>query len=171
MGQSRTENILENMLGASNPIPEPQSREETLLKQILESGGGGGSAFTKTLLYDTETPFDAGSTITFQNDWSDFDELRIYCYWKETTQTPNYYAHRAMMTITKETLTWSLNEFGQTGQYRGLCDLLGSYEQYGIYSSWGIKVTTVNSITCVDKHVGRWSVNDCVIKEIYGIKY
>lgn len=44
MGQSRTENILENMLGASNPIPEPQSREETLLKQILESGGGGGGS-------------------------------------------------------------------------------------------------------------------------------
>lgn len=43
MGQSRTENILENMLGASNPITEPQSREEALLKQILESGGGGGS--------------------------------------------------------------------------------------------------------------------------------
>lgn len=35
MGQSRTENILENMLGASNPLGEPQSREEALLMQIL----------------------------------------------------------------------------------------------------------------------------------------
>ena len=171
MGQSRTENILENMLGASNPIPEPQSREETLLKQILESGGGGGSAFTKTLLYDTETTFDVGSTITFPKNWSEFDELRIYCYWKETAQTPNYYAHRAMMTITNESLEWSLNEFGQTGQYRGLIDVLGSHERGGVYSSWGIKVTTTDSITCMTKNVGAWKVNDCVIKEIYGIKY
>lgn len=139
------------------------------INELKESGGG--SAYTKTLLYDTETPFAIGSTITFPNNWSDFDELRIYCYWKETVQTPNYYAHRAMMTITNETLTWSLNEFGQTGQYRGLCDLLGSYEQNGIYSSWGIKATTVDSITCVAKYVGRWSADACVIKEIYGIKY
>lgn len=36
MGQSRTENILENMLGASNPLGEPQSREEALLMQLLD---------------------------------------------------------------------------------------------------------------------------------------
>lgn len=36
MGQSRTENILENMLGASNPLGAPQSREETLLMQLLD---------------------------------------------------------------------------------------------------------------------------------------
>ena len=35
MGQSRNENILENMLGASNPLGEPQSREEALLMQLL----------------------------------------------------------------------------------------------------------------------------------------
>ena len=44
MGQSRNENILENMLGAHNPLGEPQSREEALLMQILEQGGGGGSS-------------------------------------------------------------------------------------------------------------------------------
>ena len=36
MGQSRNEDILENMLGASNPLGEPQSREEALLMQLLE---------------------------------------------------------------------------------------------------------------------------------------
>ena len=36
MGQSRNENILENMLGASNPLGEPQSREEALLMQLLD---------------------------------------------------------------------------------------------------------------------------------------
>lgn len=35
MGQSRNENILENMLGASNPLGEPRSREEALLMQLL----------------------------------------------------------------------------------------------------------------------------------------
>ena len=36
MGQSRNENILENILGAQNPLGEPQSREEALLMQLLE---------------------------------------------------------------------------------------------------------------------------------------
>ena len=40
MGQSRNENILENILGAQNPLGEPQSREEALLMQILEQGMG-----------------------------------------------------------------------------------------------------------------------------------
>lgn len=43
MGQSRNEDILENMLGAQNPLGEPQSREEALLMQILEQGTGGSS--------------------------------------------------------------------------------------------------------------------------------
>lgn len=38
MGQSRNENILENILGASNPIVPPQSRIEELLIQLLEQG-------------------------------------------------------------------------------------------------------------------------------------
>ena len=40
MGQSRNENILENMLGASNPIAEPQSRIEELLIDIYNQGAG-----------------------------------------------------------------------------------------------------------------------------------
>lgn len=35
MGQSRIEKILENMLGASNVLEPPQSREEKLLMQLL----------------------------------------------------------------------------------------------------------------------------------------
>ena len=40
MGQSRNENILENMLGAQNELGEPQSRIEDLLMQILDQGIG-----------------------------------------------------------------------------------------------------------------------------------
>ena len=36
MGQSRNEDILENMLGASNPLGDPRSREEALLMQLLD---------------------------------------------------------------------------------------------------------------------------------------
>ena len=36
MGQSRSEKILENILGASNVLEPPQSREEKLLMQLLE---------------------------------------------------------------------------------------------------------------------------------------
>ena len=39
---SRIEKILENMLGATNPLDPPLSRIEELLIEILESGGGGG---------------------------------------------------------------------------------------------------------------------------------
>lgn len=38
--QSRNEAILQNMLGAENVLPEPQSRIEELLQMILEQGGG-----------------------------------------------------------------------------------------------------------------------------------
>ena len=37
MGQSRVENILENALGSSNQLEQPQSRIETLLMQLVES--------------------------------------------------------------------------------------------------------------------------------------
>ncbi len=44
MGESRAELILENILGASHELGEPQSRIEVLLMELLEelSGGGGG---------------------------------------------------------------------------------------------------------------------------------
>ena len=43
---SRIEKILENMLGATNPLDPPMSRIEELLIEILESGGGGGGGGT-----------------------------------------------------------------------------------------------------------------------------
>lgn len=42
--QSRNEAILQNMLGANNALEPSQSRVEDLLKQILNSGGGGGES-------------------------------------------------------------------------------------------------------------------------------
>jgi hypothetical protein len=45
--QSRIELILENILGATNPL-EPQNRIEALLQEILAQGGGGaGPSFDK----------------------------------------------------------------------------------------------------------------------------
>ena len=43
MGQSRNEDILENMLGAQNELGDPQSRIETLLMEILDQGSTAGS--------------------------------------------------------------------------------------------------------------------------------
>lgn len=40
--ESRNEAILQNILGATNPLGEPQSRIEALLQQILEEGAMGG---------------------------------------------------------------------------------------------------------------------------------
>ena len=45
--QSRTEAILQNMLGANNMLAPAQSREEFLLLALLEQGGGGGSGMEK----------------------------------------------------------------------------------------------------------------------------
>lgn len=36
MGMSRNENILENILGADNDLPEPVSRIEVLLLELLD---------------------------------------------------------------------------------------------------------------------------------------
>ena len=44
--QSRSEAILQNILGADNELEPPQSRVEELLQQILETGGGGGEGVT-----------------------------------------------------------------------------------------------------------------------------
>lgn len=41
MGQSRVEDILENILGGDNELQEPQSRVEKLLQDIYESGSTG----------------------------------------------------------------------------------------------------------------------------------
>ena len=46
MAQSRVEAILENMLGASNPLETPQSRVEALLQELLEHGSGSMEAIT-----------------------------------------------------------------------------------------------------------------------------
>lgn len=43
MGQSRVEDILENILGGDNELQAPQSRVEVLLTQIYESGSTGGT--------------------------------------------------------------------------------------------------------------------------------
>ena len=48
MAQSRVEAILENMLGASNPLEPPQSRVEALLQELLEHGSGSMEAITSS---------------------------------------------------------------------------------------------------------------------------
>ena len=40
---SKTEAILQNMLGEENELTEPVSRTEALLMEIMEQGGGGGA--------------------------------------------------------------------------------------------------------------------------------
>ena len=46
MAESRVEAILENMLGASNPLEPPQSRVEALLQEILDEGATSMEAIT-----------------------------------------------------------------------------------------------------------------------------
>ena len=46
MGQSRLEDILENMLGAHIELEPPQSRIEALLTQLLETGMGDPDSIT-----------------------------------------------------------------------------------------------------------------------------
>lgn len=47
-GTSRIEELLKAILGMEAKLEPPQSRVETLLWAILESGGGGGGGFTPT---------------------------------------------------------------------------------------------------------------------------
>ena len=50
--QSRIEAILQNILGAENELSAPQSRVEELLMAILEQGGGGDSSGSLSALID-----------------------------------------------------------------------------------------------------------------------
>ncbi len=69
--QSRTEAVLQNMLGADNELSAPTSRIEDLLQQILEQGGsGGGGTGAKgdpgaPCKIDSITPIEGGNRITF----------------------------------------------------------------------------------------------------------
>ena len=55
MGESRAELILENILGASHELGEPQSRIEVLLMELLEELSGGGPSTCKVIeLLDPE---------------------------------------------------------------------------------------------------------------------
>jgi hypothetical protein len=49
--QSRNEAIVQNILGATNEIPEPQSRMEVLLQEILGKLGGGGDVAAPAIGY------------------------------------------------------------------------------------------------------------------------
>lgn len=49
--QSRNEAILQNILGAENTLPEPQSRIETLLIDLLNQLGGGGDVASPEIGY------------------------------------------------------------------------------------------------------------------------
>lgn len=49
--QSRNEAILQNILGADNQLPEPQSRIETLLQLLLQELGGGGDVAAPEIGY------------------------------------------------------------------------------------------------------------------------
>ena len=171
MGQSRTENILENMLGASNPIPEPQSREETLLKQILESGGGG-SKYTETTLYNPSTfdTFIMGSDIILSDNADNYDEIRIYfCYYEQADG--GYYAHRRVDRIDKSTVLWSISERQQTGTDRGVIDLIGSYEQSGTYGTWRVYFSDKKTIHSHKKSYAGWNGDKLGIEKIIGVKY
>ena len=78
--QSRVEAILQNMLGADNVLEPAQSREEALLLQILDQGGGGGSA---TLLNNKD--ISANGTYKASDDSADG-------YKKVTVSVANSYA-------------------------------------------------------------------------------
>lgn len=208
MGKSRTEDILENMLGASNPLPEPQSREESLLQQILEAGGGGGSStlsglsdvgissatngqvlkynsttekwenanesggssYSETTLYNTFTAFSANADITLSDDADKYDEIQIYFCYNETGDG-NYYTHRRVERVSKSTVLWSISERQETGNDRGILDMIGSFQDSGIYCSWRVYFTNKTTLHCVGKTDRTWSADKLGIEKIVGVKY
>lgn len=62
---SRTEAILQNMLGADNVLEPPVSREEKLLMAILQQGGGGGAASLSDLDDVDTTGVAAGQILVY----------------------------------------------------------------------------------------------------------
>ena len=82
MGQSRNENILENILGAQNPLGDPQSREESLLMQLLEQGD---NKPVITVYEGTKTDIVSEGVCTITSiDFGSFIIKEIKCSFKAT---------------------------------------------------------------------------------------
>lgn len=100
MGESRNENILENILGEASTLEAPQSRVEEILTAILNGGtydkapqsrveqllieilnnGGGGDAWEEVLLWENPNKSDgiaAGTVFTLSDSALGYDYFKV----------------------------------------------------------------------------------------------
>ena len=129
---------------------------------------GGGGVALKTL-YNTWTPFDANSTITFSEDITQYDEIRIYSSYHKT-DTGDYYIQRKLSIIDSETIKWSIAEQTQTGDDRGKFDFIGVFESTNVYVAW-VAVASHTSLTCKIKSYHTLPPSTVGVEKIIGVKY
>lgn len=173
MGQSRNEDILENILGAQNPLGEPQSREEALLMQILEQGGGGGSS--TTVLYSNMddsnlTIFRIGDLIPLSQSIEQFDALIIIggVLYSELTSGKRI-THFGNVILSKDILLHAKANYGE-GEY-GHIDILSNFVTPSYYGTWCFKVPDSTHFYISQKNTSGWIADRVTINKIVGIKY
>ena len=144
-----------------------QEGKEYDLLDLLKGGGGR----TLTTLYESALDlFSVGSSITLSDNVDKYDEIYIYSAYRELGDG-DYLCHKGRCVIDKELVTWSLVESSLSGAYRGWVDVLCSCASQQYSMAWSIKVTDKTTLTCMDKHPGNWSANQCGITKIVGVKY
>lgn len=136
---------------------------------ITDGNPKGGGGIVLQTLYNTWTPFDANSTITFSEDITQYDEIRIYSSYHKT-DTGDYYIQRKLSIIDSETIKWSIAEQAQTGVDRGKFDFIGVWESSAVYVAW-VVVASNTSLTCKIKTTGTLHQDTMGIEKIIGVKY
>lgn len=126
---------------------------------------------TKTVIMNTFASFFQGDMITLLDDADKYDELIIYFSHNETYGGTDYYVHRGVTRIDKETVEWSISESALSGEWRGLIDCIGCFQNTSVYSAFGFRFTDKRTMLCVSKTVGTWANYQCGIEKIIGVKY
>ena len=131
-------------------------------------GGGGSSAKTKVVLFDTPTNATSG-TILLSDDITKYDEVEfIFAYYESSTQ-PVGFCHFAECLVTKELISIALANYSSSG-YGGLFDVSGQY-YVDFYINYGLKIPTTTSLSISQKLVKGWGTDKCYLYKIIGYKY
>ena len=129
-----------------------------------------GSSYSETVLYDTWNAFASNAEITLSDDAANYDALLIITSYHETTDG-DYYYHFDSSIIPKAIVLLSISEAAQTGTYRGVFDIKGSFANMTYYMLWNAKFTANNKLASTAKYTGSFPTANCGIHKIIGIKY
>ena len=131
----------------------------------------GGSGYSETILHDTPTLLSEGSELTLNDDFDKFDALQFYlCAYDSVL-----YNHFTVITVPKNVLLKSYTDYNDSSisySYKGRFEtsmllIMGSW----YVCTWQLIAKEKNKLLSGSKGTSGWSVSDCYIYKIVGVKY